>query len=319
MADYTVKRDGLWRFVRRVPKEYAALDQRKIVQHSTGVRVADDPRGIRARKIADNLNAALEAHWRDLVENRNAQAVRNYEAARQAARRLRISEPIADAAQRTIAELLDRIERLERKRDDRAAVLAVYDAAPKPGITFRQCAERFIEAHKPGWSNPKHAGQWSATLATYAYPVIGDVAVDKIGLPTVTAPDLIMPRVLTPDLVHQDGNGVARPGPHRVHPRLGEGAGLSRRRESRSMEGASRQAPTSKGQGRAGQAPCRPPLRRRARLHGEASAPSRRGTAARALEFTILTALLGPLRVILAKWSEIDLKARMWTVKRRRA
>ena len=39
MADYTVKRDGLWRFVRRVPKEYAALDPRKIVQHSTGVRI----------------------------------------------------------------------------------------------------------------------------------------------------------------------------------------------------------------------------------------------------------------------------------------
>jgi hypothetical protein len=182
MANYCVKRDGLWRFVRRVPKEYAVLDKRRIVQHSTGVRVADDPRGIRARKIADNLNGALETHWRSLVDGESAEAVQDYEAARQAARRLRISEPITDAAKRTIAELLDRIEKLEGKlAEDRSAVLAVYDAVPKPGITFRQCAERYIEAHKPGWSNPKHAAQWASTLETYAYPALGNVAVDKIG------------------------------------------------------------------------------------------------------------------------------------------
>ena len=44
MADYLVKRDGVWRFVRRVPAEYAALDKRGIVQHSTKIRIADDPR-----------------------------------------------------------------------------------------------------------------------------------------------------------------------------------------------------------------------------------------------------------------------------------
>ena len=61
--------------------------------------------------------------------------MRDYEAARNAARRLRISEP-ADAAQRTIAELLARIEKLEGKLvEDRSAVLAVYDAVPKPGVS----------------------------------------------------------------------------------------------------------------------------------------------------------------------------------------
>jgi len=87
MADYCVKRDGLWRFVRRAPKEYAGLDPRRIVQHSTGIRIADDPRSIRARKVADILNGALETHWRNLVEGESTQAVRDYEAARQAARR----------------------------------------------------------------------------------------------------------------------------------------------------------------------------------------------------------------------------------------
>ncbi|MEO5346058.1 MAG: Arm DNA-binding domain-containing protein [Magnetococcus sp. YQC-9] len=39
--------------------------------------------------------------------------------------------------------------------------------------TFKDCALAFIQAHQEGWSNPKHAAQWLATLTTYAFPVIG--------------------------------------------------------------------------------------------------------------------------------------------------
>jgi len=35
-------------------------------------------------------------------------------------------------------------------------------------MTFGQCAERYIEAHRSGWRNAKHAEQWTATLATHA-------------------------------------------------------------------------------------------------------------------------------------------------------
>ena len=31
-------------------------------------------------------------------------------------------------------------------------------------ITFRQCAENYIEANRVGWKNAKHADQWSATF-----------------------------------------------------------------------------------------------------------------------------------------------------------
>lgn len=37
-----------------------------------------------------------------------------------------------------------------------------------------------IEFRRPTWSNPKHATQWESTLATYAFPVIGEMAVDEI-------------------------------------------------------------------------------------------------------------------------------------------
>src|SRR3977135_1441599 len=43
--------------------------------------------------------------------------------------------------------------------------------AAASAIKFRECAERYIERHKAGWRNAKHAAQWPASLETYAYPV----------------------------------------------------------------------------------------------------------------------------------------------------
>ncbi len=47
-------------------------------------------------------------------------------------------------------------------------------------ITFAECAKKFIAAHKAGWRNGKHVEQWQKTLATYAGPVIGELAVKDI-------------------------------------------------------------------------------------------------------------------------------------------
>ena len=46
--------------------------------------------------------------------------------------------------------------------------------------TFRDYAGQYIAAKSPEWQNPKHAAQWSATLMTYAYPVIGSVPIAKV-------------------------------------------------------------------------------------------------------------------------------------------
>lgn len=56
------------------------------------------------------------------------------------------------------------------------------DAAIKAAaaITFRTCAERYIEAHKAGWRNAKHAAQWTATLEAYAFPVFGELPVAAV-------------------------------------------------------------------------------------------------------------------------------------------
>jgi integrase len=309
MANYCVKRDGLWRFVRRVPKEYAALDKRRIIQHSTGISIAEDPRGIRAKKVANELNFDLETYWRNLADGHSEQAVRDYEAAKHAARRLRISEPIADAAKRTIAELLERIEKLEGNlAKDRSAVLAVFDAAPQPGITFRRCAEQYIESHKPSWSNPKHAAQWSATLETYAYPVLGNIAVDKISNGDGT--DLVM-KVLQP-IWHTRTETASR-----LRGRIESVLDWSKARGYREGENPARW--------RGHLDKLLPGKRKIAPVKHHPAMPyidipgfmkrlrKIEGNAARALEFTVLTAGRTS-ETLMAKRSEIDLKARMWTV-----
>ena len=45
--------------------------------------------------------------------------------------------------------------------------------------TFEQVAGKVFAMHRPTWS-AKHAGQWEATLRTYAYPKIGQKRVDRI-------------------------------------------------------------------------------------------------------------------------------------------
>ena len=47
-------------------------------------------------------------------------------------------------------------------------------------MKFSEAAERYIEAHRAGWKNAKHAAQWPATLKMYAYPVIGSLPVQMI-------------------------------------------------------------------------------------------------------------------------------------------
>ena len=52
---------------------------------------------------------------------------------------------------------------------------------PTPSVpTFAEAAARVIELRRPTWSNPKHAAQWSSTLRTYAFPFLGEKAVDEI-------------------------------------------------------------------------------------------------------------------------------------------
>lgn len=47
-------------------------------------------------------------------------------------------------------------------------------------IVFKDCATKYINAHKSGWRNAKHADQWLSTLEAYTYPVFGNLPVAAV-------------------------------------------------------------------------------------------------------------------------------------------
>lgn len=170
------------------------------------------------------------------------------------------------------------------------------------GATFGECADRFIEAMRPSWRNGKHAAQWEMTLRHYAAP-LRRLPVDK-----VTTDDVL---------------SVLKP----LWNTKPETASRLRGRVERVLDSA-------KAQGlRSGENPARwrghldqllPKRQRLTRGHHAAmdyndlpafmsDLQGREGTAARALEFAILTAARSG-EVLLARWGEFDLERGVWTV-----
>ena len=47
-------------------------------------------------------------------------------------------------------------------------------------LSFAECAEKYIDAQAPGWSNPKHIDQWRNTLKNVAGPIFGHLPVDQV-------------------------------------------------------------------------------------------------------------------------------------------
>jgi integrase len=72
-------------------------------------------------------------------------------------------------------QLADGIDPLEA----RAAAKQARIAEQASRMTFRQCAEAYMNLHGDGWG-PEHLHQWNASLQTYVYPVIGGISVADI-------------------------------------------------------------------------------------------------------------------------------------------
>jgi hypothetical protein len=70
---------------------------------------------------------------------------------------------LAHARKKAIAAhglVVDGIDPIEERNARRAK--AVVESAK--AMSFRECAEGYIEAHRSGWKSDKHASQWRATL-----------------------------------------------------------------------------------------------------------------------------------------------------------
>ena len=198
------------------------------------------------------------------------------------------------------AEIVQGIDPVEKRREARSLLIA----AQTVGMTFDQCAAAYIKAHAPAWKNPKHAQQWENTLATYAGPVIGSLLVRHVETPHVLA-------VLEP--IWRDRTETAT----RLRARLelvidwatarGERQGLNPARWRGHLDKLLPKPSKVADRGHHAALPWREIGPFMARLRAA------EGVGARCLEFVILTACRsGEARG--ATWSEIDIKARTWTV-----
>jgi integrase len=174
----------------------------------------------------------------------------------------------------------------------------------RKSMTFKACAEAYIEAHRAEWKNPKHAQQWENTIATYAYPVFGD-------LPVAAVDDALVLKVLMPIWESKTETATRLRG--RIESVL-HWATFSKFRQGENP---------ARWKGHLDNSLAKPNKVAKVKHHAAlpyadmgpfmADLRQRVGLGARALEFAILTAARsGEVRG--ATWSEIDLTSRLWVV-----
>lgn len=171
-------------------------------------------------------------------------------------------------------------------------------------MTFSQCAEAYIAAHSPAWRSAVHLSQWNDSIRMYVAPVIGKLPVQQIDTALIL-------KVLQP--IWQSKTETAS----RVRQRVESILDWATASEFRAGENPARWRghlenllpPTSKIK----------KVKHLAALpYGQVAAflagiRTRESAAARALEFTILTATRSN-EVLGARWSEIDFESRVWTI-----
>ena len=171
-------------------------------------------------------------------------------------------------------------------------------------ITFEAAAQTYFEQHADKWKNPKHRAQFLSTLKAYAFPFIGKLPVAAIDTGQVL-------RCIEPIWKSKPETG------NRVRGRIETVLDWAAVRGYRIGDNPARwkghlsTALPARGE-------TQKVIHHAALSFVEATAfmselRKREGVAAKALEFTILTAARTG-ETIGATWSEIDFKARVWTV-----
>lgn len=82
-------------------------------------------------------------------------------------------------------EARDLISKGENPLNAKKLVKTLVHEHSNSSITFGEFAAEVIQTKSIEWSNPKHGAQWEYTLRKYAYPVIGNKALNEINLEDV--------------------------------------------------------------------------------------------------------------------------------------
>jgi integrase len=200
----------------------------------------------------------------------------------------------------------DRGDPIEQRREQRRA-----RATPALDRTFQAACERYIVAHEAGWRSAVYRSQWRNTLAADAYPVIGDLPIKAIETEHVT-------RVLEP-IWHRKPVTAARLRA-RIEAVLDYATTMGWRSGDNPARWRGHLSNIFKSRRQLARALHDTAIVRHHKAIpwqeiGEflADLGHQDGVAARALEFTILTAARTG-ETLGARWPEIDLTAAAWVV-----
>ncbi len=166
------KRNGFWYLVRRVPKEFVRVDDRGIIQLTTGIRVVDDPRGVAASKKVQELDADLVRFWREKRDGVDPDASNRYREALKKARTLGVPYlPAHDAAQLLALEaIVKRLEMLEAREtvEVRQEVAAILGGEAPPVFMVADMAVEFeaINAAALKSKSPRQMHRWRVQRVT---------------------------------------------------------------------------------------------------------------------------------------------------------
>jgi integrase len=87
----------------------------------------------------------------------------------------------------TLTEAREKAKQLRKLQDEdidplteRRAARAQKKIEAAQAVTFRDYAAEYIERNRRKWSSPKHAAQWVQSLVAYVYPLIGNLSVAAI-------------------------------------------------------------------------------------------------------------------------------------------
>ena len=69
----------------------------------------------------------------------------------------------------------------------RKAINSQLRAQQSIAITFEKAAQGYLDTHGDTWKNLKHRAQWTSTLSTYVFPIIGKVLVEGIEVAHILA------------------------------------------------------------------------------------------------------------------------------------
>ena len=198
-----------------------------------------------------------------------------------------------------LSEARDQVRLMRRQLRDGLDPIRERGRRPGPAPTFSEAATSYHEENKRGWSNGKHVDQWLATLRAYAFPTIGKLRVDQIETGHVR--DLLA-------AVWRSKPETARRVRQRIKTVLDYAQGKNWRQNAFSMDAVNRSLPRQvKAKGHFKAVPVDDIPKFFATLH------ERESVARLALEALILTAVRSAT-IRGARWREIDLVARVWTI-----